>query len=52
MLIYQRYFDPLIALLVLLWVNSEDVDWLEERGLVWLLAAPSLLIAVTASLTR
>jgi hypothetical protein len=51
-LIYQRYFDPLIPLLLILWAKSEEIDWLEKRGLAWTLALPSLLIAVTASLTR
>lgn len=50
--IYQRYFDPLIPLLLLFWARSPELLWLERRSLLWTTALPSLLIAVAATITH
>jgi hypothetical protein len=51
-LIFQRYFDPLIPLILLLHARMPETRWLESRGLAWTLALPSLAVAVAASLTH
>ena len=50
--IYQRYFDPLIPLLLLFWARSPELVWLERRSLLWTMALPSLAIAVAAAITH
>jgi hypothetical protein len=50
--IYQRYFDPLIPLLILSWAKTPELIWLERRSLLWTTVLPSLLIAVVASITH
>jgi hypothetical protein len=51
-LIYQRYFDPLIPLLLLLHVRRPETRLMEKRGLLWLMALPPAFIALTAALTH
>ncbi len=51
-LIFQRYFDPLIPLILLLHVRLPEIRWLESKGLAWTIALPSLAVAITASLTH
>jgi hypothetical protein len=51
-LIYQRYFDPLIPLLLLLHVRRPELAWLERRGLTWVMALPPAAVALAASLTH
>jgi hypothetical protein len=51
-LIFQRYFDPLIPLILLLHARMPEIRWLENKGLAWAMALPSLIVAVAASLTH
>jgi hypothetical protein len=51
-LIYQRYFDPLIVLLLLLHVRRPELDLLERKGMLWVMALPVAFIALAASLTH
>jgi hypothetical protein len=51
-LIFQRYFDPLIPLILLLHARMPEIRWLESRGLAWTMALPSLAVAIAASLTH
>jgi hypothetical protein len=51
-LIFQRYFDPLIPLILLLHARMPEIRWLEGRGLAWTMALPSLAVAIAASLTH
>jgi hypothetical protein len=51
-LIFQRYFDPLIPLILLLHARMPEIRWLESRGLAWTMALPSLTVAIAASLTH
>ncbi len=52
LLIYQRYFDPLIPLLLLFYARVPEIRWLERKGLLWTMALPSVAIALIASVTH
>lgn len=51
-LIYQRYFDPMTPLLLLLVTRTTELRWLESRGLLWLMVVPSIIVALLASVTH
>lgn len=51
-LIYQRYFDPLVPLLLLLHARRPEFDLLERKGLTWVMVLPPAVIAIAASLTH
>lgn len=51
-LIYQRYFDPLIVLLLLLHTRRPELALLQRKGMLWVMALPVAAVALAASLTH